>query len=117
MMHGDNKGLVMPPDVAIYQVVIIPIIQKNQDNEAILSLAKEINQKLEKSNVRVMLDDRDNLTSGRKYNEWELKGIPLRIEIGVQELNSKKLKLVRRCDGLKKDIALEGIEDNILLEL
>lgn len=65
----------------------------------------------------MVLDDRDNVKSGRKYNEWEIKGIPIRLEIGKEELEGKKLKLVRRCDGAKKDVNLDGIHETVKQEL
>lgn len=82
MIHGDNKGAVFPPKVAPTQVVIVPIIHKTKDNKELLKRAEEVYEKLKGKGIRVRLDDRDGISAGRKYNEWEMKGVPLRIEIG-----------------------------------
>lgn len=86
MIHSDNKGLVLPPSVAQYQVVLIPIIFKNDDAQAILSKAKEMHALLKAKGVRVYLDDRDNYNPGWKFNNWEMKGVPLRIEVGKNDV-------------------------------
>ncbi len=97
-IHGDEKGLILPPTVAPYQIVIIPLIFKGKEEE-VLNKAKEIYQML-KDKFRVYLDDRD-LRPGKKFNEWELKGVPLRIEIGPKDIENKKITLFRR-DTLEK---------------
>jgi prolyl-tRNA synthetase len=114
MMHGDDKGLVLPPRVAPIQVVIVPIYYSPQDMELVLSKASEIKQVLAKHNLRVHMDTRDEVTPGYKFHDWEMKGVPLRIEIGPKDMTKGKMVLVRR-DSLKKiDLLFEDIEKGIL---
>lgn len=117
MVHGDQKGLILPPRIAPIQIVIIPII-KAGSQEKVLSKSKEINAKLEKS-FRTKLDDSENNTPGAKFFEWELKGVPLRLEIGPRDLESNQAVLVNRLTGEKKTISLdlEKIDKIISLEL
>jgi prolyl-tRNA synthetase len=96
MVHGDDKGLVLPPKIAPVQVVIVPIPYKGAEPELILSKAKEIFKSLQEKNVEAVLDDRAEYTPGWKFNEWELKGVPVRIEIGPRDLKQKQVTLARR---------------------
>ena len=98
MAHGDQRGLVLPPVVAPVQVVIVPIAQKKA---GVLEKCAEIKETLEKAGVRVKLDDGDN-SPGWKFNEWEMKGVPLRIELGPRDIEEGKAILFRR-DTLEKD--------------
>jgi prolyl-tRNA synthetase len=106
MLHGDDKGLVMPPKVAPTQVVIIPIPYKGVETEAIAAKTKEILEQLLKNGIRAVLDDRTEYTPGWKFNEWELKGVPIRIEIGPRDIKQKQAVIVRR-DTSKKAIVRE----------
>jgi prolyl-tRNA synthetase len=101
MVHGDNKGLILPPKVAPVQVVIVPITYKDADSSAILAKAKEILEKLKAECITVVLDDRAEYTPGWKFNEWELKGVPIRIEIGPRDLKQKQVTLARRDTSQK----------------
>lgn len=103
MVHGDQKGLVLPPRVAPIQVVIIPIIKTNADNELILSTADQIKQRLEAHNIRVMLDRDTTKTPGAKFYHWELKGVPVRIELGPRDLAANSVMVSDRI-GLGKDL-------------
>ncbi|HLC80453.1 MAG TPA: proline--tRNA ligase [Candidatus Nanoarchaeia archaeon] len=116
LMHGDNKGLVLPPRIAPVQAVIVPIIFE-KEKEKILGEGQKIKRELEKS-LSVLLDDREGYTPGWKFNDWEMKGVPVRIEIGPRDLAEKKAVLVRRDTGEKKAVLLSGInkEVNALLE-
>jgi len=96
MVHGDDRGLIMPPKVAPIHVVIVPIPFKGADAEAIAAKAKEITEMLKASGISVILDDRDEYTPGWKFNQWELKGVPIRIEIGPRDLKQQQVILVRR---------------------
>ncbi|MGB9778362.1 MAG: proline--tRNA ligase [Candidatus Bathyarchaeales archaeon] len=96
MVHGDDKGLVLPPKVAPIQAVIVPIPYKDADSTAIFAKAKEIYEKLKKHSIAVVLDDRSEYTPGWKFNEWELKGVPIRIEVGPRDLKQKQATLARR---------------------
>ncbi|WP_137283614.1 proline--tRNA ligase [Halorussus salinisoli] len=98
MTHSDDQGLVVPPKIAPEQVVIVPIW--NEDNrEEVLDYAEGVADDLEAEGVRVELDDRDERNPGFKFNEWELKGVPLRIEIGPNEVEDDELTVVHRPDG------------------
>lgn len=94
MTHGDDQGLVLPPNLAPYQVVIVPIYRTDEERTAVLEAVEKVKQGL--SNLRVKVDDRDGLTPGFKFNDWELKGVPLRIEIGPKDVKNGTLALARR---------------------
>src|SRR6188474_734612 len=95
MTHGDDSGLILPPRVAPYQVVIIPIPRGNWQ-ETVLPKAREIKADLTAQGVRVFLDDREAYTPGWKFAEWELRGVPLRLEIGPKDLEKSQVMLARR---------------------
>ncbi|MBN1358312.1 proline--tRNA ligase [Candidatus Bathyarchaeota archaeon] len=120
MVHGDDRGLVMPPKVAPVQVVIVPITYKAVDSEAILTKAKEILEKLKAKGIETILDDRTEYTPGWKFNEWELKGVPVRIEIGPRDLKKEQVTLARR-DTYQKTTAkmTEAVQatENLLEEI
>jgi prolyl-tRNA synthetase len=96
MVHGDDRGLVIPPKVASTQVVIVPITYKTGDSTSILEKSREILEKLKENNISAVLDDRKEYTPGWKFHEWELKGIPVRIEIGPRDLKQNQITLARR---------------------
>jgi prolyl-tRNA synthetase len=100
-VHGDDKGLILPPKVAPIQVVIVPIYDSKTKDE-VLTEARNLEDKLKKD-FRTKLDDREEFSPGYKYNEWELKGVPIRIEIGPKDIKSKQVVLVRR-DTFKKEV-------------
>ena len=101
MMHGDNKGLVLPPRVAPIQVVIIPIKTSKDNAEEILGKGNEVYEKLKNANIRVTFDDSELHTPGWKYAEWELKGVPIRIEYGKKDLSKEQVTFFCR-DTLEK---------------
>ena len=117
MVHGDNKGLVLPPKVSPIQVVIIPIYYSKEDRETMILEANKIKDSLASNNIRVELDDRDNLTPGFKFNDWELKGIPIRIEIGPKDIAKNQVVMARRYNQTKDDISLDKVSETINLEL
>ncbi len=96
MTHGDDSGLVLPPRLAPYQVVIVPIYRKDAEKTAVLATAHRMQQELVDAGVRVKMDDRDNLTPGYKFNDWELRGVPARIEIGPRDIEKHSVALARR---------------------
>ncbi len=96
MVHGDDRGLILPPRIAPIQVVVIPIFYKEVEMEAILKKAKEILRILQENGISAFLDDRTEYTPGWKFNHWELKGVPLRIEIGPKDLEKGEITLARR---------------------
>lgn len=101
MTHSDNKGLVLPPSIAPYQIVIIPILKKGFQSE-VIKKAKQLKSKLKK--YRVLLDDNSAYTSGWKFNEYELRGVPLRIEIGPQDIKKKQVVIARRDTSKKEPV-------------
>ena len=112
MVHSDNKGLVLPPKVAPLQVVVVPILFDGT-REKVLKEAQEVVEKLRKKGILVHLDDRDGYTPGWKYNEWEMKGVPLRIEVGPKDVEKKQARVARRDTGEKKPIPLPALEKEI----
>ena len=113
-VHSDDRGAVIPPRVAEVQVVLVPIVN-DENKEAILREAKKLRDAL--SGLRVLLDDRDNLTPGRKFNEWELKGVPLRVEFGPRDLKEGQAVLVRRDTGAKRAVKLQALAAEASKEL
>jgi prolyl-tRNA synthetase len=95
MVHGDDKGLILPPKISPTQVIIVPIY-KDESKEIVKQKAGELENKLKDSQIRVYTDDRDEYTSGWKFNEWEMKGVPLRVNIGIRDIREEQLELVRR---------------------
>ena len=87
MVHSDNKGLVLPPKVAIQQVVIIPIEKTGQDNQKVNQYAEHLYEKIKAGGIRVYLDDRDVYNPGWKYNHWEQRGVPIRLEVGQKDFD------------------------------
>ncbi len=114
MVHGDNKGLVLPPKVSPIQVVIVPIYYSNDDSKKIIDKANEIEKTLHDKQIRVHVDKRSELTPGFKFHDWELRGIPLRIEIGPKDLEKQKIVIVTRHNREKTDLAIDKINDNII---
>ena len=96
MIHGDDKGLIIPPRVAPVQVVIVPIPYKGADEQLITAAAKQVYEDLKKACIEVVLDERTEYTPGWKFNEWELKGVPIRIEIGPRDVKQNQVLIVRR---------------------
>ena len=113
MIHGDDKGLVLPPRIAPIQVVIVPIPYKDIETQLIQEKARELFEKLGKNAIAVRLDDRTEYTPGWKFNEWELKGVPIRIEIGPRDVKQKQVVLVRRDTGKKLAVKEEEALDTV----
>ena len=114
MVHGDDKGLVLPPRVAPIQVVIIPIYSSQSDKDAVLKKASELKEMLTKKGLRTHADFRDEFTPGYKFNDWEMKGVPLRIDIGPKDLPKNKMVLVRRDSLKKSDLSFDNAEEGIV---
>jgi len=114
MIHGDDKGLVLPPKIAPVHVVIVPIPYKGADPEAIGAKAKEFKDKLTQKGLSVILDDRSEYTPGWKFHEWELKGVPIRVEIGPRDLKQEQVTIARRDTGektfIKEKEAVNAVE-------
>jgi len=112
-VHGDDRGLILPPVVAPVQVVIVPIYTK-ENKTKVLEKCGEILGKLEEKGFRIHLDDREKYTPGFKFHEWELKGVPLRIEIGPRDIENHKISLVRRDFLERVTIDEDKLEEFIL---
>ncbi len=114
MTHGDDQGLVLPPRLAPIQVVIVPIFRKDEEQEAVMAAVEKVRAEL--ANFRVKVDDRMEVTPGFKFNEWELRGVPLRIEIGPKDVAKNSVALARRDipgrDG-KSFVSQDGIGDTV----
>jgi prolyl-tRNA synthetase len=114
MTHGDDAGLVLPPKVAPYQVVVVPIPPRKGDwNEAVLPKARELAATLRGAGVRVHLDDRDTQQPGFKYADWEMRGVPLRLEIGQRDIDNQQCVLVRRDTRQKESVPLSGLVERV----
>ena len=109
MTHGDNNGLVLPPRIAPIQVVIIPVAQHK---EGVLEANRAVMDRLMKAGFRVKMDDSDQ-SAGWKFAEYEMKGIPLRLELGPKDMEKNQCVLVRRDSGEKSFVSLDGIEDTV----
>ncbi len=109
MAHGDNRGLKLPPKVAPIQAVLIPIAMHK---EGVLEKTTEIYNKLNKK-FRMKFDDRDNCSPGFKFNDWEMRGVPVRIEIGPKDLEAGNAVLVRRDTGEKEIVSLDNLENRL----
>ena len=108
MVHGDDRGLVLPPKLAPIQAVIVPILFEGT-KEKVLAEAEKLKAGLEKTCLEVHIDNREEYTPGWKFNEWEIKGVPLRIEIGPKDLEKGQITLVRRDTGEKKAVKSDDI--------
>ncbi|HEX9713687.1 MAG TPA: proline--tRNA ligase [Actinomycetota bacterium] len=114
MTHGDDKGLRLPPAVAPYQVVIVPIYRTDEDRARVLEAAHAIKDSL--TGTRVRIDDRDEHRPGYKFNEWELKGVPVRVELGPKDLEAGQVVLARRDTGEKETVS-HGAAGERIVEL
>ncbi len=116
MVHGDNAGLILPPRLAPYQVVVVPIWRNDAEKTVVNAVVERI-EKMLKGKVRIKLDMSQN-TPGWKFNEWELRGVPVRMEIGPRDVQNNSVVLVRRDNRVKESVAIEALETRlpILLE-
>ncbi len=112
MAHGDDKGLKLPPNLSPIQVVIVPIIPSKDDKNKVMENVENIKTIL--SNYRLSIDDREEVTPGYKFNEWELKGVPIRIEIGPRDIENNKVILSRRdIDNSKEEVSIDKLKSKI----
>ncbi len=115
-IHGDDKGLVLPPEVASIQVVIVPVLAKGAIDK-VTEAARQLHKELKEAGLRVHIDERD-VRPGVKYYDWELKGVPLRLELGMRDIESGKITLVRRDIGAKslndRSRAVDEVKDMLL---
>jgi prolyl-tRNA synthetase len=110
MVHGDERGLRMPPRVAPTQAVIVPIWRKNKEKEAVEQAVKSVQDSMGRD-IRVKVDLRDDKTPGWKFNEWELKGVPVRIELGPRDIQNEQVMVVRRDTGEKQPVPMTELPE------
>ena len=96
MVHGDDQGLILPPRLAPIQAVVMPIFRKEEEKEKVMEVADRIFMELKEAGIRVKMDDRDNVSSGFKFNDWEMRGVPVRVEIGPKDIEKDSVALARR---------------------
>ncbi len=113
MTHSDDKGLVLPPRLAPIQAVIIPIWRKDEEKLAVTSYVDALVTKLKGAGVRVHVDDREQFKPGYKFNDWELRGVPLRLEVGPRDVAAGKCVLARRDGGEKQIVDVAGLETRL----
>ena len=112
MVHGDDSGLILPPKIAPIQTVIVPISRGNW-KDTILPEAEKIRKILEDNEIRVFLDDRDTYTPGWKFSEWEMRGVPVRIEIGPKDIEKNEVVLVNRIDRKKDFVKTDKLVERL----
>ena len=113
MVHGDDKGLRLPPKVATNQVVILPIAKKNMSMEPIKEYIQPLLDSLKKIGIRVHVDDREKMSPGFKFNEWEMKGVPVRVEVGSRDMENNQVFVARRDTGEKQSFELNEAGNKI----
>jgi len=112
MVHGDDKGLILPPIVAPIQIIIIPIY-KDVNEHLVKEHANRLRDSLVSLGYRVFVDERDEFTAGWKYNEWEMKGVPVRINIGQRDIESNNVEVVRRDNRQKSIVPMDNLSKEI----
>ena len=110
MTHGDDQGLVLPPKVAPIQIVIVPIFRGEQGKDRVMPKVKEIHEKLTQMSFRVEIDDREGLSPGYKFNDWEMKGVPVRVELGPKDIENQSMVVAKRHNGEKFNLGFDEIE-------
>src|ERR1700751_5046778 len=116
MVHGDDQGLILPPRLAPHQVVIVPIFKTDEEKALVFEAARKIREQLVKADIRVKLDEREGQSPGFKFNDWEMRGVPLRIEIGPKDVAKGSVVLARRDKPGKEGkafVSQEGIAESV----
>jgi len=109
MAHGDNQGLIMPPKIAPIQVIIVPI---KTEEKKLLDYCNNVKKELEKEGIRVKIDSKGEETVGYKFNQWELRGVPIRLEVGLREMEESEVTVVRRDTGEKFRFSIFNFQSN-----
>ncbi len=117
MTHGDDRGLVCPPRLAQWQVVIVPIWKSDEERGKVTDAGERVAAELRAAGIRVHLDARDGMKPGAKYYEWESRGVPLRLELGPRDLANQTVMLARRTGGAKESLPLAGLAGRLLAEM
>ncbi|HBG54497.1 MAG TPA: proline--tRNA ligase, partial [Rikenellaceae bacterium] len=113
MAHSDNHGLILPPALAPIHVVLVPIYKGEDERTAICTHLQTVSARLQALGLSVKMDDRDNVRSGYKFSEWEVKGVPVRIAVGPRDLSAGTVEVARRDTLEKQIIPLERMEEYI----
>ena len=116
MTHGDDQGLRLPPALAPYQVVIVPIWKTDEQKTSVMETVAQVRDDLVASAVRVHVDDREGITPGFKFNDWEMRGVPLRLEIGPRDIEQGSVMLVRRDltgQDAKENVSMNGLSETV----
>jgi len=116
MAHSDDNGLVLPPMLAPIPVAIVPIAKSDAERAAVLAAAARVKDQIGDS-INVHIDDRENVSVGWKFNDWELRGVPIRLEIGPRDLADNQVTAVRRDTGEKQTVGLDAAADFVRKEL
>ena len=114
MAHGDDNGIVIPPKLATIQVVVIPIFRKPEEKEKVMAAVTNFTAAFKAAGIGVKVDDREQHSPGYKYNEWERRGIPLRIEVGPRDLDKNQVMLARRDNGVKTPASQDNLVQTVL---
>jgi prolyl-tRNA synthetase len=120
MVHGDDQGLILPPRLAPHQVVIVPIFKTDEEKALVFEAAKKIREQLGKADIRVKVDEREGQSPGFKFNDWEMRGVPLRMEIGPKDVAKGRVVLARRDKPGKEGktfVSQEGIAESVSQQL
>ena len=117
MMHGDEKGLILPPKIAPIQLVIIPIFKKGVDSALILQKVHALADELQKAGVRLFIDAEESKSPGTKFFKWELKGVPLRMEIGPRDIEQNQVILADRLGISKEAVSMNGLAAHVVKQL
>jgi prolyl-tRNA synthetase len=114
MTHGDDKGLILPPKLAPYQLVLVPIYRDDEAKEKVMPYVKDITDSLDALGLRYHVDSRETLSPGFKFNDWEMKGVPLRIEVGPRDVDAGKLVCAKRLSGEKAIITKKEFKETVV---
>ena len=117
MTHGDDNGMIIPPRLAQWQVVIVPIWKSDDERTRVCDAADRLAAQLRERGIRVFVDNRDGMKPGAKYYEWEGRGVPLRLELGPRDLSNQSVMLARRTGGLKESLSMLGLPERMLEEM
>ncbi len=117
MTHSDDNGLVCPPKLAQYQVVIVPIYKTDEERATVLDAAARLRKELLGAGIRVHVDSREGMKPGAKYYEWEGRGVPLRLEVGPRDVAGSSAVLARRTGGKKETVPLAGLSERLVKEI
>ena len=113
MAHSDDHGLVLPPKLAPIHVVMVPIFKTEEEHKEVINQMESLKADLEKKGLTVKIDDRDNLRSGFKFAEWELKGVPVRVAMGPRDIQNQSAEVARRDTLTKESLPINGLADHI----